>query len=170
MPKQQQMNYRNSGILKKTGWFALGFIFFSCLAQRPTTNTAFDVRDLEKINHRITPEQAKALTSKYSSDRNSWSKKTMPLSEAFNKRALDSLLNQPNCVGMRICFGIDPDGQVRLVLYGINDQGKDIGSINSRLSGAHLAKNSKQKGSDDQNFTGEVVLESGHRCPQYCPN
>ena len=94
----------------------------------------------------------------------------MPISEAFNKRSLDSLLNQPNCVGMRICFGIDDQGQVRLVLYGINDQGKDIGSINSRTTGADLAKNSKQKGSDDQNFTGEVVLESGQRCPQYCPN
>jgi hypothetical protein len=165
-------NHRLPGffsILRKSLVVALVFVLNSCTAQRLATRT-LDVKELDNINHRITPEQAKALTGKYGTGRGSWSKRTMPLSEAFNKRSLDSLLNQPNCVGMRICFGMDEKGQIRLILYGINDQGKDIGSITSQAPGKDFAKNSKQKGSDDQNFTGEVILESGQRCPDICPN
>lgn len=160
---------RKTPILKKTCLFALGFIFFSSLAQRLPNTPPFDVNELQKVNHRITPEQARALKGRYSTGRGSWSKKTMPLSEAFNKRQLDSLLSQPGCMGMRICFGMDDKGQVRLILYGINDKGKDIGSIDSKIQG-NLARNSKQKGSDENYFTDEIVLESGQRCPQYCPN
>ena len=155
--------------LRNSLWLALMFIGSSCAAQKLATRT-FSVRELDNINHRITAEEAKALTGRYGTGRNSWSKRTMPLSEAFNKRSVDSLLNQPNCVGMRICFGMDGKGQVRLILYGINDQGKDIGSITSALPGKDIAKNSKQKGSDEQNYTGEVILESGQRCPDTCPN
>jgi hypothetical protein len=145
------------------------FFFYSCTSLKNVVNLPFDVSQLQRINHHINPEQAAELTNRYSRTRGSWSKKTMPASEAFNKREVDSLLNQQGCVGIRIRYGMDEQGQVRMVLYGINEQGKDIAEMNGNELKTDLAQNRKQKGSDQQFFDPPIILENGQRCPQYCP-
>ena len=147
----------------------VGLIFYSCKPTQSVANIPFDVSQLEKINHRISQEQATALTNRYDQTRGSWSKKTMPASEAFNKRQVDSLLNQPGCVGIRIRYGIDDKGNVRLVLYGINERGKDISEVYENGLKSDVAGGAKQKGSGPQFFDAPIILENGQRCPQYCP-
>ncbi len=146
-----------------------GFFFYSCTTLKNVVNIPFDVSQLQRINHLISPEQAADLTSRFDRTRGSWSKRSMPVSEAFNKRQVDSLLNQQGCVGIRIRYGMDDQGQVRMVLYGINEQGKDIAELGWNEPKTGLAQNRKQKGSDQQFFDSPIILENGQRCPQYCP-
>lgn len=83
----------------------------------------------------------------------------LPISETFNSDAIALLLQQNGCKAVRIYFGIDADGKVRLVLLPVDNNGKDIRRklINGLTSAA------AQAGGDD----GEAV-EIGQRCPTMC--
>jgi len=79
----------------------------------------------------------------------------IPDSETFNREAIDRLLALPGCVGIRIYTGMDEEFKLRLILVGVDDQGKDL----------------ILQSSTTENLTaiaeGEVV-EDGFRCPPYC--
>lgn len=143
--------------------FLLCFVFFSCRAQRsPNTPVRqFDPKALDSIDHRISPDFASQLLRTYRGNRNDWSRKNMPLSEAFNRRQVLELLNQENCVGIRCSYGIDDKGRVRVILFGIDAQGRDIGALDGGVI-------DKQRGSTSARAEA-VILESGQRCPEVCP-
>ena len=62
---------------------------------------------------------------------------------AFKKSALERLLNQTGCVGMRIYYGMHPDGQPAIVLVGVDQYGEEM-------------------------MDGEL-LEDSFPCPPFCP-
>lgn len=62
---------------------------------------------------------------------------------AFKKSALERLLNQTDCVGMRIYYGMHPDGQPALILVGVDENGEEL-------------------------LDGEL-LEQNFPCPPFCP-
>jgi hypothetical protein len=87
----------------------------------------------------------------------------MPVAEMFNRDAIALLLNQEGADGIRIYFGRDDKGQVRLVLLPVDKNGKDI--RRKLLDGAITQKAAAAPPDDDQD--GEAV-EVGQRCPTIC--
>lgn len=64
------------------------------------------------------------------------------LGEAFGRDAVLSVLNQANCVGMRIYYGRKNDSTPVLILVGLDGSGSDL--------------------------TSGVILETGYPCPPLC--
>jgi hypothetical protein len=74
-------------------------------------------------NHDIPLAEASALTENY---RNSNPAPTTCLGEYFSKTAVQQLLAQTGCVGMRIYYGEDTSGNQKLVIVGVNSTGNDL--------------------------------------------
>lgn len=66
------------------------------------------------------------------------------LAHFYGKNKLMEILQQTDCVGIRIYFGIEPDGTESLVLVGANANGEDL-------------------------YNG-VIIDRAYRCPIYCPS
>jgi hypothetical protein len=62
---------------------------------------------------------------------------------AFKREALERILGQTGCVGMRIYYGMHPDGQPALVLVGVDEYGEEM-------------------------LDGELA-ERSFPCPPFCP-
>jgi hypothetical protein len=45
---------------------------------------------------------------------------------AFKREAFDRILAQTGCVGIRIYYGMHPDGQPALVLVGVDEHGEEL--------------------------------------------
>jgi hypothetical protein len=85
----------------------------------------------------------------------------LPNCETFNAQAVKTLLSQPGCKAFRIYFGMDRRRKVRLVLVGVDKNGKDIAGSNIPLRrGSGPAPLSDPSG---------IILEDGQRCPYSCP-
>ena len=73
-------------------------------------------------NHSITPKDAGILTRAY--------KESVPsgaiLAEFFGRDAIQGILDQPTCVGIRMYFAKKADGAMALVLVGADASGKDL--------------------------------------------
>ncbi len=92
-----------------------------------------DTSALAKINHFIPLAQIKAYEAAFAGERDSLLKLrpgfSVPLSEAFNKQSIIELLQIPDCVGIRILYGVKKNGDsssVRLVLVGVNSKGENL--------------------------------------------
>ena len=85
----------------------------------------------------------------------------MPLCETFNREAIDALMAVNGTQALRIYMGVDAQGQVRLVLLPVDDEGNNIITT---LSGEG-ARAGKARGADEED-DGEAV-ENGHRPPPY---
>lgn len=100
--------------------------------------------------------------SKFVSDTSFLKKRfNLPNAESFNRDMIALLLNQEDADGIRIYYGEDSNGQVKLVLLPIDKEGKDIittlltstGAINiPGISGAYAAG-------------GFQAGEQGQNCP-----
>ncbi|RYE17735.1 MAG: hypothetical protein EOP51_23350 [Sphingobacteriales bacterium] len=77
----------------------------------------------------------------------------LPLSETFNRQAIDALLAVPGCAGLRIYPGMDEDKKVHAIMVPVNEANEDMLPV----SAASAA------GADDP------IVEMGQRCPFYCP-
>jgi hypothetical protein len=88
----------------------------------------------------------------------------LPVAEMFNRDAIALLLNQKDADGIRIYFGVDEKGQVRLVLLPVDKKGKDIRTV--------LLKNLTQQAGTQLNEYGDggggQGVEVGQRCPTVC--
>jgi len=73
------------------------------------------------------------------------------------------LLNQKGADGIRIYFGRDEKGQVRLVLLPVDKNGKDIRV--KLLDDKNITQKAGAAPPDD--IDGEAV-EAGQRCPTVC--
>ncbi len=80
--------------------------------------------------------------------------------ESFNRDAIGLLLNQSGADGIKIYFGSDEKGQVKLVLVPVDKNGKDI--ITGLLSNTALHIPGI---SSAQAQTGGKVVENGQVCP-----
>jgi len=109
--------------------------------------------------HPISLNQAIAMTTLYRENRETIllpeyrGKNILCLNETFNKDAIQSILNQTDCAGIRVYYGMSDDLQVHAIFVGVNTNGEDIVSISKNYS-------------DDGD--GEI-MEEGQRCPTYCP-
>lgn len=75
--------------------------------------------------------------------------------ETFSREGFESLLNQPDCAGVRIYYGMTADLKVHAIAVGVNHENEDIlPSTASRNA----------DGDDDA-----VILEEATRCPDDCP-
>ncbi|WP_462249750.1 hypothetical protein [Ferruginibacter sp.] len=140
-----------------------------------------DTSALGKINHFIPLAQIKAYEAAFASERDSLLKFrpgfSIPLSEAFNKQSIIELLQIPDCVGIRILYGIKKNGDsssVRLVLVGVNSKGENLylseqkpgRTTNETATADSAGRQMKTAESSDEEVGGE---EHG-QCNPPCPN
>lgn len=58
------------------------------------------------------------------------------IAEFFGKSALENLLSQDSCVGIRVYYGLDAEMKRRLVIVGVDDEGNDLYKDNLMEGGA----------------------------------
>ncbi len=78
---------------------------------------------------------------------------SVPLSETFNRQAIEKLLSTDNCAGIRIYYSMDDNLKIHAILVAVNDSNEDILPDERSLSGA----------------SDIVIIEEGQRCPDLCP-
>lgn len=113
---------------------------FACTDGKPTTDSSTvciplpnDTSALSKINHYIPKDEIRTMRAAFDAD--SLNQKYPDLfiteSEGFNKKALLDLLNNKECVGIRIYYGIAKEEKtgkkaLKMIILGTDSQGKDI--------------------------------------------
>jgi hypothetical protein len=103
--------------------FLLGFLLLSFQSNRKViaqTNQTLSGHE----NHSISATDAAILTKAYRASNSPG----VVLAEYFGRDAIQGILNQPSCVGIRVYFGKKPDGTLALVLVGSDATGKDLTS------------------------------------------
>lgn len=106
--------------------------------------------------HAISLDEAIKMTAKYRDEKENILKPShreqniLAQSEAFEKDAIQFLLDQSNCVKIRVYYGMDDDMKVHAILVGVNSNDEDI------------------LPTDESAENGEIV-ERGMRCPTICP-
>jgi hypothetical protein len=92
-----------------------------------------DTSDLAQIDHFISVDQINSFRGRFGAQRDTLARQFpglyIPLSETFNKQSLLDLLKDSTNVGIRIYYGIKPGSnrnEMRLMLVGVNSQGKDL--------------------------------------------
>jgi len=91
-------------------------------------------------NHSITLTDAVTLTTNY---RNS-PLRGEALAESFGRDAVAAILAHPECVGLKVYYGMRGDGRQVMVLIGVDREGSDL--------------------------TGGYIAETGEICPPVCGN
>lgn len=89
-------------------------------------------------NHDISLQDAAALTKNF---RNSQTGTGYIKGEYFGADALNSLLSQEGCVGIRIYYGLDDDGNNKLVIVGVTTDENDMVNGNILEFGAPCPPN-----------------------------
>ena len=78
-------------------------------------------------DHSITLATAAEWTANYREAHKTWLK-----GHFFGKKAINDILVQANCVGIRIYYALDPDGVQRLVIVGVKANEDDL--VNGSLA------------------------------------
>ena len=73
----------------------------------------------EKRDHKITVAQARALMSKKHQG-------LQTRGGHFPREAIDAILSQPGCEGIRFYYGANPDGSPAIVLVGVDSNLADM--------------------------------------------
>jgi len=76
----------------------------------------------ENTNHSISLADAAAMTKKFRDGAGQGA----IIASAFNKKALQNILDQENCIGIRMYYAKNENGELTLVLVGVKDNGDDI--------------------------------------------
>ena len=77
----------------------------------------------------------------------------LPLSETFERAAIDAILGQTGCTALRIYYGMSEDLKVHAILVGSNENNEDIlPSTNNSLTDPV-----------------DIIAEQSIRCPEECP-
>jgi hypothetical protein len=92
-----------------------------------------DTSSLGKVDHFIPIAQMDEFRKAFQPERDSISSRIgtyIPESEAFNKEWLLKVLKDPNCVGLKIYYGVkgktERGNEMRLMIVGVDEQGKDL--------------------------------------------
>lgn len=73
-------------------------------------------------DHSIDLETAAKMTKRYRDKISS----DDPIAVVFNKAAIAGIMDQADCVGMRMYYALDDDGSMTLVLVGVNEKDDDL--------------------------------------------
>lgn len=109
--------------------------------------------------HFISLSQGISMTTLYRSDKEAilatayQNQNILPISETFNRNALDTLLAIEGCEAIRIYYGMDENLKVHAILVAVNENNEDL------LPDANNNSLSEE----------ESVVEEGQRCPDLCP-
>lgn len=90
-------------------------------------------------NNEISYEGAAVLTENY---RDAHSGSEYVKGEYFSKASIQAILDQTNCVGIRVYYGVDNEGVQKLVIVGV------ISNENDMVTG--------------------LIMEHGSLCPPHC--
>jgi hypothetical protein len=93
---------------------------------------------------------AKNWTSNY---RNSLENPDDRLAHYFGSEIINQILNQENCIGIRIYYGIDDLGNKQLMLVGVDATGENL----VPLAGGRT------------NDDGNIIADASFPCPSTCP-
>jgi hypothetical protein len=156
-------------------------LLFGCLVgcKEPTFSGTIPVNEDSVRDHILPIEAAVGYTKNFRIVKDSFSRQlpnfesslNLGLAEAFNRDAIAVLLNQKDAqgnpaAGVRIYYGLDRKGQVRMVLVPYDSRGNDI--INQLIGN----KSANIPGIPSANAfaaAGQTV-EEGQRCPTLCDN
>lgn len=111
------------------------------------------------MNHFITLTEAMALTRRFRENRGAGSNAAqhsldiLPLAETFDRSAVDTIMAQPDCVSVRIYYGMSEDLKIHAILVGVNSNNQDIIPTATAKTMAD---------------TTDVIAENGMRCPDIC--
>ena len=114
---------------------------------------------LPSHDHFISLEKAATMTETYRDHRETIladqyrGRNLLAKSETFNRAAIEKLLAEKNCAGMRIYYGMDESLACHAILVAVNAANEDI--LPNATATADAA--------------GDVILEEGQRCPDLCP-
>jgi hypothetical protein len=114
------------------------------------------IDDLLHRTHEITKEQARDLIVCYQENRINiengrfTGQDILPNAETFNADAINAVLQQDGCMGIRFYYGMDNTNKVMLVATGVDREGNDLDlaigqDLNPRL------------------------MQTAQRCPFTCP-
>lgn len=74
------------------------------------------------------------------------------LGHYFGFEIIQQILNQENCVGIRIYYAINDDGEKQLLLVGVDAEGEDLLPVSGgRTDG-----------------DGDIIADASLPCPDYC--
>ena len=122
-----------------------------------------DFSNLNQLQHSIPLDKAKEMTRAYRDNKEKIlkpefsSKDILPICETFNKDALAPLMSNPNCLGIRIYYGMDTDKKIHAIIVGVNSTGADM------LATAPAGSSTLSPTFDPP------PTENGQRCPPICP-
>lgn len=74
-------------------------------------------------NHEISLQEASAMTKRY---RDSQTEEMYIKAEYFGKEAIQSILQQKDCVGIRIYYALDENMVKKMVLVGVDQNENDL--------------------------------------------
>lgn len=80
----------------------------------------------ERRDHSISLEEATEQTKRYCKAIEEGDPKQGLLAGYFPKEAVDVILHQVNCTGIRVYNGIDKNGEETFLLVGVDSEGEDI--------------------------------------------
>ena len=81
---------------------------------------------------------------------------TLPNTETYDSEAFVALLNQPDCVKVRLYYGMNEKLEICAIFVGVDTNGNEI-----TIKGAGIA--------NSINAGDEYVIEVSTKCPPNCP-
>ena len=104
----------------------------------------------------ITLAQAIEMTTRYRQNKEAVisssfaGQNILSICDTFSKAALEALLAKPNCVAIRLYYGMNTDLQIRPVVVAVDQNDEDILP-------------------DDSTLEGEDIVDDTIKCPPICP-
>jgi hypothetical protein len=162
--------------VKKTTFILSAFLLLVTIATILSCNSRFPPPapqtgsygdSLWRIDHFIANQRATQLITTFRtnkdaliSGRYNGNSKVLFDHETFNLRDITTLLKVKGCIGLRVNMGMDENNQVRLVLIGVDKDGKELVEYLPGESGRQGAG-----GADIPFPAGSSYLEAGQRNP-----
>lgn len=111
-------------------------------------------------DHSISLDEATKMTKRFREQKDTIMKEEhrgkhlIPHCESFDREAFDRLLQNENCKGVRIYYGMkDDEHRLHAIVVGFDAEGKDILPVNGMAMDA----------------TDPIIVDKGVTCPDYCP-
>lgn len=112
-------------------------------------------------DHSIKLDDAKKMTKRFREQKDAImreehrGKHLIPHCESFDRVAFDKLLQNENCKGVRIYYGMrEGEHQIHAIIVGFDAEGKDLLPV----------KNIAMDGTDP------IIIDQGQTCPTNCPD
>jgi hypothetical protein len=131
------------------------------------------MQDLKITNHQISADFAALMVKKYKRFRRKMiqAKNTdgvcpsnapdLPLCLTYNKTAIHNLLKTPSCTAIRIYLAINDNGQLTLVMVGVDATGENM--LDDKSTSSAKASKAISKA------TSVALLDEGQASPPYPP-